>query len=132
MHTVGEETKTYPEAPEDSRDTNFADFSLGILTNELDLADEALGGGAGEEVFGSAATGAGKATGAATGAGALSGASFRLTCIWKSPIYFASKIQPCQLPKKVSLAISACTSFRDLIHVPGDKNVIYTYFWITN
>lgn len=52
-------TRTYPTLPLASRATNFDDFTLGIFTNDLDFAVEALGEGGGGAVFGSAAVGAG-------------------------------------------------------------------------
>lgn len=90
-HTVGEETRTYPLAPEASKAANLDDLSTEVLVNGVAFSEEDFGAGAGagggagaDSTMGLLGIG-GAAAGEMLDTGALVAPIFRFICISKSP-----------------------------------------------
>lgn len=90
-HTVGEETRTYPLAPEASKAANLDDLSTEVLVNGVAFSEEDFGAGAGagggagaDSTMGLLGIG-GAAAGEMLDTGALVAPILRFKCISKSP-----------------------------------------------
>lgn len=88
-HTVGEETRTYPLAPEASKAANLDDLSTEVLVNGVAFSEEDFGAGAGGGAGADSTMGllgiGGAAAGEMLDTGALVAPIFRFKCISKSP-----------------------------------------------
>lgn len=93
-YTVGDETRTYPVAPEASNAANFFDFSTGMFVNGF-VFWEGLGGDGGvamaDSPIGSLGIG-GACVGEAIGMMVSADLMFLLRCISNPPIYKRKKI----------------------------------------